>query len=334
MSHVVDRANEFIFNCIALSTRSTYQAAMNSYVAAFQLHGVDAPFPATQTSLCLWMTYSATRTQSRPLAPSTLRTYLSSLSSLHEEMGYPNLLDHKPLVNRCYKGIKKTIGVKSKLLRRPITTAILAQMKTKLNSSFACTMFYAAATLATYALLRMGEFTVTTGKAQPNAFKLLTLAQLALKTDQGQLVSLSSPSLWSSVTHMSLTLRTSKTDPFRQSVTIHIGHVIPVQAMLSYLRVHPCLHTSSSPLFVQSETNHAPLTRDIMIHVTRLLLHMLGYNESEFHGHSFRKGGATSLANAGVAESVIQLVGRWLSDCYKLYVVTPVETLLNASRAM
>ena len=40
------------------------------------------------------------------------------------------------------------------------------------------------------------------------------------------------------------------------------------------------------------------------------------------------------MFQAGVAESVIQLLGRWLSDAYKLYVVTPLNVLLQANRCM
>lgn len=335
MSSLVDLANDFIFNCIAPSTRLTYQAALNSYLNCFTGFGEDAPFPATQVSLILWLTHSATRAQ-RPLAPSTLRTYLSSLVTLHEEMGFRNLLEDKPLVNRCFKGIKRFKGAASKLIRRPITTDLLAAIRTLLNDSFCCRLYWAAATLATYGLLRMGEFTVS--QSQSNAFKMLTLQQLKLMKENGAQVSMntleSDHDQWTSVTHMSLTLRTSKTDPFRKTVTIHIGNTIPVQAMVNYLRLHPCLHNPSSPLFVQSTSNHAALTRDIMITATRSLLRMLGLNENEYHGHSFRKGGATSLAKAGVADSMIQLLGRWLSDCYKLYIATPLETLLDANRAM
>jgi hypothetical protein len=331
MASLVDPANHFIFNCLAPSTRQTYQAALNSYLSCFASFSEDAPFPATQVSLVLWLTHSATRDH-RALAPGTLRTYLSSLVTLHEEIGFRNLLEDKPLVNRCFKGIKRSKGA-SKMIRRPITTDILARMQRLMNGSFCCKLYYAAATLATYGLLRMGEFTLHSSKSQTNAFKLLTVSQLKLMSEHGAIVSMNTPQQWSTATHMSLTLRTSKTDPFRKTVTIHIGNSIPVQAMLSYLQVHPSLQPSS-PLFVQSRINHNPLTRDIMITVTRTLLRQLGLDETQFHGHSFRKGGATSLAKAGVAESVIQLLGRWLSDCYKLYIVTPLETLLDASRAM
>jgi hypothetical protein len=337
LSPLVDKANTFILNCIATSTRATYKAAMNSYLDCFAAYGEEAPFPATQTSLCVWLTHSAIRTgpKTKPLQPSTMRTYLSGLCSLHEEMGYSHLLDDKPLVSRCFKGIKKTLGRgTSERVRRPITTDILRHVKAHLQPSFSSTLFFAAATLATYGLLRMGEFTTNERPDSAAAFKLLTLAQLSLKAEDGTVVSMSSPEQWHRVTNMSLVLRVSKTDPFRQTVTVHIGHPEPVQAMLQYLRMHPCLTTASSPLFVMSATCHLPLTREAMIQGTRTVLRHCGYNENQFSGHSYRKGGATSLFKAGVAESVIQLLGRWLSDAYKLYVVTPLNVLLQANRRM
>jgi hypothetical protein len=329
---LVDIGNGFISSCIAASTRKTYQSGMNSYVQCFADFGFEAPFPATQTSLVMWLSHSATRAK-QPLAPSTLRTYLSALVTLHQEIGFGSLLEDKPLVIRCFKGIKKSKG-ESTMVRHPITTGIIARFKTQLGSSFTARCYYAAATAATYALLRMGEFTVSDDKSSENAFKVLTLSQLKLKREDGSIVDLTNHAAFPTVTHYSLTLRTSKTDPFRKTVTIHVGHPIPVGAMLAYLRVYPNLHDLSAPLFRQSLSSLLPLKRATMIAVTRDLLCTLGYNQKDYHGHSFRRGGATSLANAGVAESVIQLVGRWASDAYKLYIVTPLVSLLNASRAM
>ena len=63
-----------------------------------------------------------------------------------------------------------------------------------------------------------------------------------------------------------------------------------------------------------------------MIQATRAVLKHCGYDEFQFSGHSYRKGGATSLAEAGVAEWIIQLLGRWTSGAYKLYIATPVTS--------
>ena len=43
------------------------------------------------------------------------------------------------------------------------------------------------------------------------------------------------------------------------------------------------------------------------------------YN-SEFGAHSLRIGGATALFKAGASQIDIMTMGRWSSDCYRLYV--------------
>lgn len=324
----------YILNALATSTRSTYKSALNSYLSCFESFDVEAPFPATQTSLCLWLSHCASR-PAKSLLPSTMRTYLSGLSTLHEEMGFPNMMDGKPLVARCYKGIKKALGSgPGKRIRRPITTSILAKVKAHLVPSFTTTLFYAAATLATYGLLRMGEFTTNERPDAASAFKLLTLAQLQLHAEDGSIVPSTSREQWTHVTNLSLLLRVSKTNPFRQTVRVRVWNAVSVQAMLDYLRIHPCLANTTAPLFVMSATCHKALTRDAMIQATRAVLKHCGYDESQFSGHSYRKGGATSLAEAGVAEWIIQLLGRWASDAYKLYIATPVDKLLQANRQM
>ncbi len=332
MSHLVTKSNDYIFHAIADSTRKAHSSAINSYLHCFSSYTATAPFPATQESLCVWMTHSADR-NIKPLQPTTIRTYLSYLSSVHEECGYTDLLGDKPLVFRCWKGIRRTKGEK-KLLRRPITTDIITLIHKNLSlKPFQSKMFFAAASLATYGLLRMGEFTFN--QKETNAFRLLTLNQLKLFDSNNNSLCIS-PLHFSRVSYLSLTLHVSKTDPFRKSVTIHVGHHTPVQAMLEYLKVHPALKNPSSPLFVLSPTHSPlqPLDRQNMIETTRAVLLLLNLPQNEYHGHSFRKGGATSLAAAGVADSVIQLLGRWRSDCYKLYITTSLSTLLDASRRM
>lgn len=333
MSYLVNKANQYITNAIAENTRKGHTAALNSYIHAFSIHKATAPFPATQVSLCAWMSHSASR-EVKPLLPTTLRTYLSYIASAHEEWGYGDLLADKPLVFRCWKGIRKTKGEK-KMLRRPITTDIIARIHTKLRPhTFVSKAFFAAASLATYALLRMGEFTTNNNASNP--FRMLTLGQIKLFDSKHNQIPLSSFALFPSVTYLSLTLLVSKTDPFRQSVTIHVGHHVPVQAMLEYLQLHPAIANQSAPLFVLDSTRTPlqPLDRHNMIETTRRVLSLLHLPQDEYHGHSFRKGGATSLAAAGVSDSMIQTLGRWRSDCYKIYIATGVETLLAASRKM
>ena len=53
---------------------------------------------------------------------------------------------------------------------------------------------------------------------------------------------------------------------------------------------------------------------------------------SHFGTHSLRIGGATALFAAGADETVIRTMGRWSSDCYRLYVRACFEKTLKWSR--
>lgn len=59
---------------------------------------------------------------------------------------------------------------------------------------------------------------------------------------------------------------------------------------------------------------------------SRLLHVMKGFtaaawipNSKAYSGHSFRKGGVTALAKAGVVDNVIQKKGGWKLDAFKTY---------------
>ena len=50
------------------------------------------------------------------------------------------------------------------------------------------------------------------------------------------------------------------------------------------------------------------------------MLAHVGEDPTEFGLHSLRIGGATALFQAGADPLVIRTMGRWSSDCYRLYV--------------
>src|SRR6202165_2981387 len=54
-------------------------------------------------------------------------------------------------------------------------------------------------------------------------------------------------------------------------------------------------------------------------------------NAELYKGHSFRRGGATSLARVGVADSVIKTIGRWKSQAYQLYVDIDLNIMCSAA---
>ena len=61
----------------------------------------------------------------------------------------------------------------------------------------------------------------------------------------------------------------------------------------------------------------------------------LGYDPSLFGVHSFRAGGATSAANAGVPDRMFKRHGRWRSENAKDgYVKDSLEARLDVSKSL
>ena len=73
------------------------------------------------------------------------------------------------------------------------------------------------------------------------------------------------------------------------------------------------------------------LTREIFTSAVCVALSTLGYDST---GHSFRIGAATTVAERGVEDSVIKMLGRWESSAYSRYVRTPRQTLAAVSRRL
>ena len=54
-----------------------------------------------------------------------------------------------------------------------------------------------------------------------------------------------------------------------------------------------------------------------------------GIPSSGYTSHSFRRGGASYMLKAGIPADVIQVLGDWKSDCYKIYLEFDVQTKLS-----
>ena len=135
-------------------------------------------------------------------------------------------------------------------------------------------------------------------------------------------------------TAVHISLKASKTDPFRQGCTITLGatstSTCPVAALTKYMSTSPT--TPTSPLFHFNDNSY--LTRDSLTTHLRTLLAAAGYDPDSYASHSFRIGAATTAASAGLPDWQIQAMGRWSSDCYTRYIRTPPTILAQASRRL
>ena len=179
-------------------------------------------------------------------------------------------------------------------------------------------MLWAACTLAYFGFLRAAEFTVPS-LSQFSKSIHLEMSDLAVD-------STSHPSC------LRIHVKASKTDPFRKGSTIYIGRGAPplcaVEAVLAYLSRRG---NASGPLFLFQSGE--PLSRPVLNRWLSNIMEVAGV-QGKFSSHSFRIGAATVAARNGVPDHLIQTLGRWSSDAFKLYIRTPSDVLANLSQQL
>ena len=131
---------------------------------------------------------------------------------------------------------------------------------------------------------------------------------------------------------ISILLRRSKTDPFGTGTYLYIGRtgtaICPVSA-LSYLAIRS---PNPGPLFIFQDGT--PLSRRQLVAHLRIALAGIGVDVTNYSGHSFRIGAASTAARAGFSDSFIQALGRWKLPAFSTYIRTPVEDLVAASAGL
>ena len=195
-------------------------------------------------------------------------------------------------------GVRRELGDSTRI-KFPITTHVLTRMRPLLKLHTPDDrMWWAAMRLATCALLRTGEIAPDTARSD----------RVPLCSDlHFQRLQLPRP-----ISVINFRLRESKTDQFRRLV--NVTDQATVFAMSSYLQLRRQPRMPASPLFVLA--NGATMTRATLLAKCRSLLATLGIDLRGYAGISFRRGGATSLALAGVDGPTIQSMLRLLQAVY------------------
>lgn len=302
------------------SSRRNYAVGQRSFINFVRLHGLynsDGSFlPASQDAILQWLTSLAGHIQ-----PKTIKSYLTHVRALHIDADLPFHHAVSPIVQRLIRGIKRYHGEPGRKPKLPITLPILLAILSHLQPNIypLHRTIHAACCLAYSGLLRCGEFTTPTHIFNP----AIHLTTAAVKFQP----SFTNPE------YIELTLPASKTDPFRTGVTLVIAAApgqasCPVSSLLHLLSSQP--RPPTAPLF--SDTAGNPLTRKLFIDSIRAALTSAHFDASAYSGHSFRRGGATAAAAAGFSEQDIQLIGRWRSDAFKLYIDVGPQRLLHLSK--
>lgn len=327
---LVTAAHELIEASLAGSTKRTYGSAVRSYLEFAAEARIEHPIPAGEHDLVLWVAWLSKKP--KPTQHRTVKVYLSALATYHQTWGVERLLEGKPMLMRVIMGLKKLQGDSTRRTRLPITTSLLSELSVLLDRTVPeHRMLWSAMTTATYGLFRLGELTVTRDNRDVDN-RALKLGQLQLYSPAGTVIQLPSLRADSLLGYYSITLHASKTDPWRSGITVTISGSAAVSAMQQQLLCHPSLHRSSSPLFAWPSGR--ALHRQSLVNAVQQLITLTGRNASSYTGHSFRRGGAQSLRNAGVPDGTIQIMGRWKSDCFNRYIDIDTAAVISAGRAM
>ena len=310
----------YFHSALAPSSQRTYSSAQHRYInfcSSFSL----TPLPLCEHQICQFASYLA----NQGLSHSTIKSYISAIRHLQISHGLPDPgIPDMPKLEGVMKGIKATQARSNTTSpkRLPITTDILGQIYSIWEAEGPLQdhkMLWAAVTLSFFGFLRSGEVTVPSDTGF-DASVHFTFEDIAVDNALN-------PSF------LKIRLKASKTDPFRRGVDIVVGRtgnkLCPVTAMLAYLAVR-----GNGPGFLFRFQDGKLLTKNCFVDAVRATLLRLGLNPKKYSGHSFRIGAATTAGACGLSDSIIQMLGRWSSSAYLVYIRTPREQLAQFSKAM
>ena len=340
---------------IAVSTESTYRTGGDTYEIFCELAGLE-PFPADENKLMLFIGWYFKRVQ-----VSTLEVYLSAVRMRHVERGLKWVERREmPRLTRLlngYEWLEK--ATREGRVRMPITFDILERL---LEHKFAQEEALVAAqgegarpsvySMESYALSSALYCTLFIGLHRPSECTLRKTSKgpvsapprikdVAIKWRQGQ------ASSSREVDGMSVFIERKKVDPYGQRGAVEYGltghaHLCAVGRVVGLLTRRQgggegVNQESEAPLFATRDGADQPLRPVTYEEMTRQLevdLAAAGFPAGTFKGHSFRIGGASSLAQNGVPTSVIEDMGGWVRGSLALPRYLRNMTPANVRREM
>ena len=194
----------------ATSTWRSYNCGVCHYITF--CNQANRPLvPTSESTLLLFVSYLASCNLCYP----TIKAYLAGIRSLHVVTGYDvNFQSHlTSRLHQVLKGIRKDkASTLLSRIRRPITRDIMLKIKGALLKnphSYHNIMMWAACCLAFFGFLRSSEFTIPSQSSYDPEVHL-SIKDVAVDNRAKP---------WM----LKVSIKQSKTDPFRQGVTLCLG---------------------------------------------------------------------------------------------------------------
>jgi hypothetical protein len=279
---------------IDISTWKNYGSALNSYLSFVRMHNMSVePTPDTLSLFTVYMSHH--------IKPDSVDTYLSGICQQLEPY-FPHVREARKsrLVHRTLQGCKRLRGTPT-MRKRALTIEDLNRVciTYSQNPSHDDLLFCTQLCVGFFALMRLGELTWPEDKDLRDPRKLTRRNSVIVNEMFFQFF-----------------LPGHKADKFFEgNIIILRPNPFPCNPMSlfhDYLQSRDRMFPLSFPLWLKS--NGSVPTRSFFVRRLRLFF------EKDVCGQSMRAGGATSLAENGVAPHIIQGIGRWASEAWHIYI--------------
>jgi hypothetical protein len=303
LRHLDTLVYEAVNHALDVSTNQAYDSHLQSYLAFCHLHHL--PITPTCSTFARYMVY-----MSKFIKPSSLNTYLSGI--VHRLRAFfPNVGDirNNDHLRDVLRGLHRQHGT-TVSCKAPITFSDLNHVFTLYQQrSFDDVLFLALLSVGFFGLLRLGEITDPNDQRLLNRRKTIRRHSLSFTDSTAEFI-----------------LPASKTDRFFAGniVLLKSNHNNndPVAILRQYINHRDELFPASPWLWLTSQ-GQCPTRRWFL---NRFHLHF----DNNYGGHSLHAGGATLLAQHHVSFDVIQTLGRWSSDAFRIYIRTHPALLLQS----
>jgi len=268
---------------------------LQSYLTFCKLH--NHPICPTIDTLSLFVVFMC-----HHINPKSVSAYLSRICNTLE-LHFPNIhtIRLNPLVVQTLSGMKKlhrglTLHC-CHLLTEEDLLLLLARYDT--NSYDDC-LFLAIVFCGFHMLLRVGELTDPDSVAKRSFLKTTLRNTLNIWSDR-----------------YSYHLPYHKGDHFFEGNIVMVLSVLQAsRCPVNWMKRYIMLRDAHFPLLPELWLTSIGCTPTYTWVISRLRTTL----DNEVRGHSLRSGGATALALAGASDDVIQSMGRWASDTFRIYI--------------
>ena len=305
-------AGELVSGGLRYRTHVAYNSAQKYYLKFCQLYQLQ-PIPAAEQQLLRFVAYA----HLKGLQPSTIKVYLSAVSSLHTLNGLQAPPTSAYRVKLAIKALADIGPAPSKC--SPITYHLLGYIISTLRG-YDLILYKAMLCLGFFGALRGAEYSAS--MAQNGTLSALCQSHIQFVTTDG-------------IQGLVLTLPKTKTTSKPIHVTIGCSgtDICAVCSMLQYLQLRHQLTGLHPAAYLFTHQDGRPVFRDRLNAVIKQAVTRLGLPAAGFSTHSLRAGAATTASQVGFSDHEIKMLGHWASTAFTAYVhQTHSTTLLYAKR--